>query len=51
VLAAPRTVCVIHPANAPSLRLAERLGYIRFAETWYKGRDAVLLERQAKTSA
>jgi RimJ/RimL family protein N-acetyltransferase len=47
-LAAPRTVCLIHPANTPSLRLAGRLGFTRFAETLYKGRHAVLLERPSR---
>jgi RimJ/RimL family protein N-acetyltransferase len=50
-LGAPRTVCLIHPANAPSLRLAGRLGFTRFAETLYKGRDAVLLERRSRAGA
>jgi RimJ/RimL family protein N-acetyltransferase len=47
VLEAPRTTCLIHPANAPSLRLAERLGFTRFAQTLHKGRDAILLERRS----
>ena len=44
-LRARRMVCLIDPANAPSLALAARLGFAPFAETRYKGRDSVLLER------
>ena len=41
----PRTVCMIDPANAPSLALAAKLGFRRFAQTRYKTREVVLLER------
>jgi len=44
-LGAGRTVCLIDPDNAPSLSLAAKLGFQAFAETRYKGRDSVLLER------
>ena len=44
-LRAPRTVCMIAPANTPSLALAAKLGYRRFADSRYKGRLAILLER------
>lgn len=49
-LAAPRTVCLIDPANAPSLALAARLGYRRFADARYKGKPTVLLERGRPTT-
>jgi RimJ/RimL family protein N-acetyltransferase len=45
VLRAKRTVCLIDPGNAPSLALAAKLGFRRFADARYKGRDSVLLER------
>ncbi|MDJ0364096.1 GNAT family N-acetyltransferase [Hymenobacter sp. H14-R3] len=45
--AQPRTVCVIAPANAPSLRLAAKLGYQEFSRALYKGNAIVLLERFA----
>ena len=51
VLAAPRTVCMIDPQNAPSLALAARLGYRRFAESAYKSRAITLLERFASDQA
>jgi RimJ/RimL family protein N-acetyltransferase len=44
-LGAERSVCLIDPDNAPSLALAAKLGFRRFGETRYKGRDSVLLER------
>jgi RimJ/RimL family protein N-acetyltransferase len=44
-LRAERTVCLIDPGNGPSLALAAKLGFEPFAETRYKGRDSVLLER------
>ena len=47
-LPAARTVCMIDPRNAPSLALAEKLGFRRFADSLYKGRSAVLLERVAR---
>jgi RimJ/RimL family protein N-acetyltransferase len=40
-----RTTCMIAPGNAPSLRVAEKLGYREFARTSYKGHDAILFER------
>lgn len=41
----PRTVCLIDPDNAPSLRLAARLGYTEYARTTYKEHASILFER------
>ena len=41
------TMCMIHAANVPSLKLAERLGYRKFAAIDYKGYPALLFERPA----
>lgn len=41
----PRTVCMISPDNAPSVKLAERVGYRPYAEADYKGSTVVLFER------
>jgi len=41
-----RTVCLIDPANAPSLRLAAGLGYREYARSTYKDAPTILLERQ-----
>ncbi|MGD9816153.1 MAG: GNAT family N-acetyltransferase [Hyphomonadaceae bacterium] len=38
-------VCMIAPENAPSLRLAGRLGYSEYARSTYKGEPTVLLRR------
>jgi RimJ/RimL family protein N-acetyltransferase len=40
-----RTVCLIHPENQPSLRVAEKCGYKEFHRTTYKGQPTILLER------
>lgn len=50
VLKAPRTVCMIAPGNAPSLRLADRAGYVRYGEGVYHGEPALLLERAARSA-
>src|SRR5580765_4655318 len=40
-----RTVCLIHPENLPSLRVAEKCGYKEFQRTAYKGQPTIILER------
>lgn len=45
VLKAPRTVCMIGPGNLASLRLAGRLGYVRYSDGTYHGEPTILLER------
>ena len=45
-LPAKRTVCMIAPANAPSLRVAEKCGYQRFGDAVYKGEASLLFERR-----
>lgn len=39
------TTCIIDPANAPSLRLAERLGYKNMHDATYHDRPIRILER------
>jgi RimJ/RimL family protein N-acetyltransferase len=46
-LGAARTVCLISPENAASLRIAGKSGYHEFARTLYKERPVLLLERPA----
>jgi RimJ/RimL family protein N-acetyltransferase len=48
VLKAPRTVCMIDPPNAPSLKLAERTGYRPYAEGSYQEKAVIVLERRAR---
>ena len=40
-----RMVCMISPENAPSLRLAEAVGFREYARSTYKGAATTLLER------
>ena len=42
---ASRTVCLIGPENAPSLKLAGKLGYVQYARTDYRGEPVILFER------
>ncbi|HEV3049654.1 MAG TPA: GNAT family N-acetyltransferase [Longimicrobium sp.] len=44
-LAAPRTVCMIAPENAASIRVAQKLGFHEFARTRFKGDDTLLFQR------
>jgi RimJ/RimL family protein N-acetyltransferase len=44
-LPAPRTVCMITPANAASVRVAEKCGYREWTRTTYKDTDVTLYER------
>jgi RimJ/RimL family protein N-acetyltransferase len=41
----PRTVCLIDPANAASIRVAEKCGYKVFEEATFNGGPALFLER------
>ena len=45
-----RTVCIIHPENEASLRLAAKFGYREYARTTYHAGPIVLLERPAPAS-
>jgi RimJ/RimL family protein N-acetyltransferase len=40
-----RTVCLIDPDNAASIRVAEKCGYRRIARTTYKGEATLVFER------
>jgi RimJ/RimL family protein N-acetyltransferase len=43
--ASATSVCMIDPENAPSLKLAGKVGYAEFARTTYKGATTILLRR------
>ncbi len=43
-----RTVCIISPDNAPSLRVAEKVGYRPFGRAHYNG-EVIMLERARPT--
>jgi len=42
---AMRMTCIIHPDNAASMRLAEKLGFMEFARTRYHDGPIVVMER------
>lgn len=42
-----RMVCIIDPDNAPSLRVAEKLGFHHFGRAEYKGKPVVKLRRHS----
>jgi RimJ/RimL family protein N-acetyltransferase len=44
--AKPRTVCLIHPENQASLRLAHKFGYREFARSSYQNEPIVQLARE-----
>ena len=44
-LPSTRTVCIIAPENAPSIRVAEKLGYREFARSTFRNEPIVLFER------
>jgi RimJ/RimL family protein N-acetyltransferase len=46
-LRAPEIAAIIAPANAPSIRLAERVGFARGEETLYKGDPTIIFRRPA----
>jgi RimJ/RimL family protein N-acetyltransferase len=43
-----RMVCIIHPENVPSLKVAARFGFHEYARSTYHGAPIVLLERPAQ---
>jgi len=50
-VAAPRVVCMIDPNNPASLRVAQKCGFTRFADTRYLDSPVVLMERAVKPQA
>ncbi len=49
-LRAPRTFCLIHPGNGPSIRVAEKCGYRLSLRTFYKGAPVIVLGRTEAVS-
>ena len=43
-----RTVCIIHPENEPSMRVAAKFGYREYARATYHDAPIVLLERSSQ---
>lgn len=48
-LHAPRSLCIISPANQASSRLADKLGYQAYATTTYRDSEVTLYERPRPT--
>jgi RimJ/RimL family protein N-acetyltransferase len=46
-LPAPRTICIIHPENRPSIRLAEKCGFRELRRTTYKDSPTVVFGRES----
>lgn len=46
----PETVAIIDPGNAPSIRLAERFGYLEREPARYKGDDILLFRRPRRAA-
>jgi len=44
-LRTPKTVCIISPGNAPSIRLAEKFGFRELLRTTYHGEPTIQFER------
>jgi len=40
-----RTVCIINPANAPSIGVAKKCGFLEERRSLYNGRDVIVFER------
>jgi len=48
--AAARTVCMIDPENAASIRVAETCGYREFGRTLYKNQATILFQREGRVA-
>jgi RimJ/RimL family protein N-acetyltransferase len=46
VLSAPCVVAMIDPDNAPSIKLAEKFGFVERARTTYRGAPTIQFERR-----
>jgi RimJ/RimL family protein N-acetyltransferase len=49
-LSPARTVCLIQPDNAASLRVANKCGFKEFRRTSYKGHPTIVFERRYRSS-
>jgi RimJ/RimL family protein N-acetyltransferase len=47
---AERTLCMIDPDNAASIRVAEKCGYREYARATYKGQPTILFRRQGRVA-
>lgn len=42
-----RSVCLVSPRNTPSIRIAEKHGFVLFAKPFFMGEETLLFERYA----
>ena len=49
VLKAPEIVAIIDPANAPSIRVAEKVGFTERSDARYRGERILLFRRASRT--
>jgi RimJ/RimL family protein N-acetyltransferase len=47
-LASPRVVCLIHPHNAQSIRVATKCGFVESVRTTYKDQPTILFARDCR---
>ena len=45
----PRTICLIHPDNAASIRVAEKCGFREWHRATYRGEPTIVFERTTQT--
>ncbi len=45
-LTSKKTVCIVHPDNVASLRVAEKCGYVREQETTFNGEPTIMFVRE-----
>jgi RimJ/RimL family protein N-acetyltransferase len=50
-LRSPRTVCIIHPENSRSIRVAEKCGFRELQHTTYRGEPTILFAHDFPPSA
>jgi RimJ/RimL family protein N-acetyltransferase len=45
----PRTMCLIHPDNAASIRVAQKCGFREWRRATYRSEPTIVFERTAQT--
>jgi RimJ/RimL family protein N-acetyltransferase len=45
----PRTICLIHPDNAASLRVAQKCGFREWQRATYRNEPTIVFERTAQS--
>jgi RimJ/RimL family protein N-acetyltransferase len=43
----PRTICLIHPDNLASIRVAQKCGFHKWQRATYRGEPTILFERNS----